>query len=104
MSQDEKPGALCDGSMPTAEPVPEITPEEREKLKHRWAHEWTWRDICQHVFVVIPVALLGILLVVPLSIGLGILGAVGMRVLEGAALLAFLLSGVRWLWQRFKRR
>jgi hypothetical protein len=85
--------------MPPAEPVPEITPEERVELRGRWSEKPTWCQIGQSAVA----GVLLLLLAVPLSLGLGILAAVGMRVLEGACLVAFLLSGARWLWRRFKR-
>lgn len=110
MDRDQELEVPRDASIPSAEPVTEITPKKRtgfirdlEDFIGDLEAKPTWLRVCFYVCWYGSAVVL-LILVVPLSIGLGILGAVGMRVLEGAALLAFLLSGVRWLWQRFKRR
>ena len=110
MNQVEEPGGLRDGSMPPAEPVAEITPKKRtgfirdlEDFIRDLDAKPTWLKVCFYVcWYGSGVVLL--ILAVPLSIGVGILADVGMRVLELTMLVAFLLSGVRWLWQRSKRR
>ena len=99
-----------DASTPSAEPVTEITPKKRtgfirdlDDFIGDLDAKPTWLRVCFYVCWYGSVVVL-LILVVPLSIGVGIMGAVSMRVLEGVILVAFLLSGVRWLWQRFKRR
>lgn len=113
MSRVKKLNVLRYGPMPPAEPVPEMTPEERAEFEEQWAY-WqgqaakpTWREKCQSTVarvLLLSLAALLALLGYAWAQGLAALAGVGLLVIQVGFLLSLPFMGAWWLWQRFRRR